>query len=136
MEIKSNIEVRFSDTDLMGIVYHGNYFNYFDIGRTELLEKLGLSYDEMIERKIMMPVLNVECKYIKSITYGDKIELFTSIDKVKGVRIYFKYKILLNKELMIEGKTSHAFVDNDMKPINMKKEHKDIWDSLKENQSE
>ncbi len=132
MEIK--VDIRFSDTDLMGIVYHGNYFNFFDIGRTELLESIGLSYDEMMKRKVMMPVINVECKYIKSITYGDDVRLITNIELVKGVRIHFNYKIMIGEELMAEGKTSHAFVNYDMVPINMKKENKDLWDKLIENQ--
>lgn len=130
MKIESNIKVRFNETDQMGIVYHGNYFSWFDIGRMNFFDALGIGYDELLEKRLMLPVIDVKCKYIKPLKYDDEFKVITSVEKVKGVRIYFKYKVMIDNEVMAKGKSTHAFVDENMIPINMRKVHEDIWNKL------
>ena len=136
VKVESNIKVRFNETDQMGIVYHGNYFSWFDIGRMDYFDNLDITYKELEDKMLLLPVIDVKCSYIKPLRYGDVFKLITSIRKIKGVRIYFEYKLMLDDELMAEGESSHAFVDEDMMPINMRRAHKDIWNKLIESQED
>lgn len=130
MKVESNISVRFNETDQMGIVYHGNYFSWFDIGRMDFFEELGVDYEEFLKRDLLLPVIDVKCKYIKPLLYGHDFKVITSVEKVKGVRIYFKYKVMVGDEVMAKGRSTHAFVDSNMVPVNMRKTHEDIWNKL------
>jgi len=114
-----SISPRYAETDQMGVIYHGNYFTYFEVARTTFFKQLGYSYKKMEERGFMLPVIDVACRYRKSIFYDDDIFIRTSVDSVKGIRIGFSYKIYrkTTDELLAEGKTFHAFVDSNMKPI-------------------
>lgn len=132
MKVESNIGVRFNETDQMGIVYHGNYFSWFDLGRMDFFKELGLGYEDFLERDLLLPVLDVECSYLKPLRYGDDFKVITSIEKIKGLRIHFNYRLVLDGELMAEGRSSHAFVDGDMMPLRMKRVHGDIWTRLLE----
>ena len=62
MEYTTSIKVRYKETDQMGVVYHGNYFTWFDIGRTEFLKKLGLVYSQLEEKGVLLPVIEANCK--------------------------------------------------------------------------
>ena len=67
--------VRYGETDQMGIVYHGNYAQYFEIGRTEWLRKIGFSYKQMEADGIMLPVISLTINYKKSARYDDLIKV-------------------------------------------------------------
>jgi len=104
--------VRYAETDQMGVVYYGNYPQYFEIGRVEALRTLGLTYKEMENRGIMLPVLKLEIKYIAPATYDDLIEIKTEIRKIPGTRITFHHEIR-NEEgkLLTIGEVQLVFVD-------------------------
>ncbi len=132
MESRLSIRTRYNETDEMGVIYHGNYFNWFDIGRMDFLEKLGLSYDLLAERKILIPIVDVYCDYIRPARYPYEIELVTKLEKLKGIRMFFAYEVYHEGELLAKARTTNSFVDFDMMPINMRREHRDLWESLKE----
>lgn len=85
--------VRYAETDQMGVVYYGNYPQFFEIGRVEALRSIGLSYKEMEARGIMLPVLKLEVKYIAPATYDDLIEIRTEIRELPSTRITFHHEI-------------------------------------------
>lgn len=124
--------VRYGETDQMGIVYHANYFIWFDIGRTEFFRALGMTYKELEEQNVLLPVIDVGCKYLVSAEYDDEIIIRTSIGKLKGVKLRYDYEIIRtgDNKLLAEGYTEHAFVDKDLKPINFKRKFRDIWDKI------
>lgn len=128
----SEIRVRYAETDQMGVVYHGNYFTWFEIGRTSFLRELGYSYKELEKKNMMLPVVNVTCDYKESAKYDDEIQIKTTILELKGVRITYQY-FLYRKEdqqLLAKGTTTHAFVDGNFKPINIKKHHPELYEVL------
>lgn len=131
-EYLSEIRVRYAETDQMGVVYHGNYFTWFEIGRTSLLRELGYSYKEMEQKDLMLPVVNVTCDYKESAKYDDEIQIKTTIKELKGVRITYQYYLYRKADLRLlaKGTTTHAFVDKGFKPINLKKHHPQIYDAL------
>jgi acyl-CoA thioester hydrolase len=106
------LRVRYGETDQMGVVYHGNYAQYFEVGRVEWLRKLGVSYKQMEESGIMLPVISLSIKYKKSARYDDVIKVKTQLVKIPSVSIEFNYEITneLN-EILATGNTSLAFID-------------------------
>ncbi len=118
----------------MGVVYHGNYFTWFDIGRTEFFRGLNMLYGQLEETGILLPVIEANCQYIKPAKYDDEIIISTKLVKLKGVRLEFEYTLRKKKDnsLIAKGRTIHAFVDKDLKPINFKKKYRQIWDLLGE----
>ena len=116
------IEPRYSETDQMGVIYHGNYFSYFEVARTNLFEKLGYSYRRIEDEGIILPVTEANCRYKKAIKYGETIVIEAEVDFIKRVTIGFNYRIYRksDEEVLATGFTHHGFVSKDLKPIRFK----------------
>lgn len=96
----------------MGVVYHGNYAQYFELGRTEWLRSLGITYKDMEISGIMLPVISLKCNFIKSALYDDVLTVETKLKKELLVKIEFDYLIRnKNKEILCTGNTVLAFMD-------------------------
>lgn len=109
---ETKIRVRYGETDQMGVVYHANYVKYFEIGRTEWLRNFGLTYKEIEEKNIIMPVISLQVNYKKSALYDEVIQVKTSLVKAPSASIEFHYEITNDKgELLANGTTILAFVD-------------------------
>lgn len=102
----------------MGVVYHGNYAQFFELGRTEWLRKLGVTYKDMEINGIMLPVISLTCNFIKSAVYDDMLTIETFLVKKPMVKIEFDYKITnQNDELICTGNSVLAFMNSKtMKP--------------------
>ncbi|MFP2994503.1 thioesterase family protein [Spongiivirga sp. MCCC 1A20706] len=106
------INVRYGETDKMGVVYHGNYPQYLELGRIEWLNKLGFSYKEMEDNGIMLPVFSLQLNYKKSARFGDVLTLKTTLKKMPTVKIEFDYEIYNQEgELLTLANTILAFID-------------------------
>lgn len=129
---ESHIEVRYKETDRMGIVYHSNYYVWFDVGRTDFLRSVGWDYKDLEEDGILFPVIETRCFYKLPSHYSDKLIVRTCIEKIKGIRITFKYKIIRETDsaVIAEGNTVHAFADQNLKPINIKKRNPELLEAL------
>lgn len=109
---KCNIRVRYGETDQMGYVYYGNYAEYYEVARVEMLRSLGTSYKDMENNGVMMPVLDLYCKYIKPGRYDENLTITVSIKEKPGIRIKFHYEIHNEQEELINiGETTLVFVD-------------------------
>lgn len=107
-----SFRVRYGETDQMGVVYHGNYPQYMEMGRVEWMRSLGISYKKMEENGIMLPVISLEMKFKKSAVYDDLLTVVTTLKKEPLVRIEFDYQIFNEaQELLVEGNTVLAFID-------------------------
>jgi len=107
-----SFRVRYGETDQMGVVYHGNYAQYLEMGRVEWLRALGISYKSMEENGIILPVISLQLKFIKSAVYDDLITVVTKLKKTPSVRIEFDYEIYNEAaELLVEANTVLAFVN-------------------------
>lgn len=108
----TKIRVRYGETDQMGYVYYGNYAEYYEVARVEMLRSLGMDYAAMESSGVMMPVLDLSCKYIKPALYDQEITIKTTIEQLPGVRIHFKYELFNPAaELINIGKTTLVFID-------------------------
>jgi len=125
-------KINYYETDKMGIVHHSNYIRFFEEARCDLLEACGLPYHLMEEKGIMSPVLGVSCKYKQHVTFGDTIEVRTYIKDFTGVKFTVAYEIY-NKEngvLCVIGESNHCFTDSNLKPLNIKKHHNDVYEKF------
>ncbi len=112
MTFENQTRVRYGETDQMGYAYYGVYAQYFEMGRVEWLRSLGVSYKSMEDSGVMLPVVNLEVKYIKPAKYDDLLTIKTTISKIPSVKIEFTYEILnQNDELLTTGYTSLVFID-------------------------
>ncbi len=110
--------IRYSETDQMGVVYHGNYAQFFELGRTEWLRSLGVTYKDMEISGIMLPVISINFKFLKSALYDDVLTIKTFLKKKPMVKIEFEYEIVnQNNELICTGSSVLAFMlSKTMKP--------------------
>lgn len=107
-----NVRVRYSETDQMGVVYHGNYAQYFEMGRVEWLRNMGVSYKWMEENGVMLPVVSLTMNYKKPARYDDLITVKTIFKSQTSVKIEFDYEIYNEqKELLTIAHCVLVFVD-------------------------
>ena len=109
--VKIEFRVRFSETDQMGVVWHGNYFSWFEMGRVEQLRRRGISYREVEERGYAFTIIHAECDYKKPARYDDLLTLATEITRITPVRIEHRYHLYRGDELLAVGKTILATLD-------------------------
>lgn len=106
------LRVRYGETDQMGVVYHGNYAQYFEVGRVEWLRKFGVSYRQMEESGIMLPVISLNINFKKSARYDDLIKVKTQLVKMPSATIEFNFEIRNDTdELLATGNTVLVFMD-------------------------
>lgn len=107
-----NVRVRYAETDQMGVVYHGNYAQYFEMGRVEWLRNLGVSYKWMEENGVMLPVVSLTMNYKRPARYDDELTVRTIFKSQKSVKIEFEYEIYnQSNELLTTGSSILVFVD-------------------------
>lgn len=118
---ETQIRVRYAETDQMGYVYYGNYATYYEVGRVESLRNLGLSYKELEDMGVMMPVLENRTRYLLPGKYDELLTVKVTIPKLPRVKILFTYEIYNeDKQLINEGETTLAFIEaQSKKPVRM-----------------
>ncbi len=126
------LTVRYAETDMMGIVHHSRYYPWFEVARTEFIKKSGMSYTEMENMGVLLPLTETGAKYYLGLKYEDEVLIKCRMVKLSVARCEFKYEVykLPEMQLMTEGRTAHGFVNRDFAPINLKKQHPDIWEKL------
>ena len=125
---ESKIRVRYAETDQMGVVHHSTYLVYFEIGRTEMLRKLGPTYRNMEDEGIMLPVISVECNFLGPARYDDELTIRTILKEVPGVKVTFFYEIVNNNIVICKGKSVLAFTDSKTrKPVRPPKWFVDLF---------
>jgi acyl-CoA thioester hydrolase len=114
----SKLRVRYAETDQMGVAYHGNYFAWFEVGRTDLLRTLGLTYRELESRDVRLPIIETHVRYRRPALYDDLLEIRTRLVDMTGVRLRFEYEVRREAEdaPLAEAMTAHAAVDAKGRP--------------------
>jgi acyl-CoA thioester hydrolase len=109
----SKIRVRYADTDQMKMAYYGNYFAYFEQGRSDLLREIGLPYPEIERMGFYLPVAEAHAKYLRPARYDDLLRVTTVCKELPQARIRIEYEVRVNDlpDLIAEGYTVHSFVN-------------------------
>ena len=113
------LDVRYYETDQMGIVHHSNYIRYFECGRTAMLKELGLPIERIEEAGVMLPVVSVECRYKTPAVLGDTLRIVTSVDEVPRARLVIRNEVYNpSDQLVCEGSVTLGFIDsNTRRPL-------------------
>ncbi|MEI3604790.1 thioesterase family protein [Pseudogracilibacillus sp. SE30717A] len=132
--MKSNvteIDVRYAETDQMGVVHHANYLVWFEVGRTNFIKQIGLNYAEMEAGEVVSPVVDVELSYKKPAKYGDTVLIKTWLEKYDGVRTTYGYHVLdANENILVTGSTVHVVVNkHTFRPVLLRKTHPE-WHAI------
>ncbi len=107
-----SFRVRYAETDQMGVVYHGNYAQYLEMGRVEWLRQFGVSYKSMEENGTMLPVISLQVNYKKPAVYDDLITVRTILKKRPSVKIEFEFEIYNELgEILANANVILAFID-------------------------
>jgi acyl-CoA thioester hydrolase len=128
------LRVRYPECDQMGVVYHANYLNWFEIGRTEMLRQSGFAYRSMEEQGVMLPVIDASLKYHKPAKYDDLVSVYTQIIELTRMRLSFAYEIRRieadGQELLVTGSTQHVWLNGDWKPVRLDKTLPEVYQAL------
>ncbi len=114
IEHEYTFRVMYPDTDQMGTVHHSNYPKYYETARWELFRSIGISYHAVEEAGYMLPVVDMKFKFLKTTHYDAKLTVKTTLTAIKGVRLWFTYKLYNeDNELINSAETGLAFVRKD-----------------------
>ena len=113
IESRTQIRVRYGETDKMGFVYYGHYALYLEVGRAEAMRQLGLSYKEMEDLGIIMPISHLEIKYVSPARYDDLLTVITTVRELPAARMHFEYEIHKPGNILVcKAKTTLAFINH------------------------
>ena len=111
------VRVRYEETDKMGIVYHANYFTWFEIARIELLDIMGCPYKSFEQDDLFLPVLGCRADFRLPAHFDDRLRIVVRIEDFPMVRIKASYEVVREEQLLATGETTHAFVTGDGKVV-------------------
>jgi acyl-CoA thioester hydrolase len=127
---ETRMRVRYSETDRMGVVYHANYFVWFEVGRVELLRQLGFSYREMEEKDgCGIAVIDARCRYKLPARYDDEVIVRTQLKYLRESLIQFEYELARASDgtVLAEGDTTHIVVDAEMKKVSLPEKYISVF---------
>lgn len=139
--VTNEIEVRYAETDQMGVVYHTNYLVWMEIGRTAFIRELGFNYADLEKEGIISPVLDIQATYKKPVRYGETAIVKTWVEEYDGIRTIYGYEILTqNGEIAVTGSSKHVCVKKDsFRPISFKRaypEWHEAYEKVKKEKAE
>lgn len=112
--VENKVEVRYQETDQMGVVYHANYLVWFEIGRNNYVKSLGLQYTDLEGLGYYSPVIDINIHYKKPLTYGQTATVKTSLKSYDGIRTVYSYEIFDEQgQLAVSGNSTHVVVRQD-----------------------
>jgi len=131
---RTEIDVRYAETDQMGVVHHSSYLVWFEVGRTNFMKQHGFNYAEMEKKEIVSPVIDVHISYKKPVIYGETVTIETWLKKYDGVRTTYGYNVVNKKsETVVFGTTEHVIVRKaDFKPVLLRKVYPSWHECYKE----
>jgi acyl-CoA thioester hydrolase len=129
---KITVRVRYADTDRMGVVYHANYFVFFESGRAELIRRLWKSYKEIEEEGLILPIIKAGCTYYYGARYDDLLTVCTRMEIFSAARLRFNYSVFKSAENtpIVEGFTVHCFTDLSGKPKRIPVQFRELYDHI------
>lgn len=117
IESRTQITVRYAETDMMGVVYHGNYLPWFEVGRTTLLKECGIVYRDLEAQGFRLPVVELGVKFSRPALYDDTVTVITRLKERPLLRIRLDYEVRRGDELLVTGFTVHTFINREGEPV-------------------
>ena len=114
---RTSVSVRYAETDMMGVVYHGSYLPWLEIGRTQLLKDHGVPYRVLEADGFFLPVVEVSLRYLRPAKYDDEVVVTTILREKPSLRIRMEYELHRDVELIATATSLHVFIDRSGKPV-------------------
>lgn len=120
------VRVRYAETDQMGVVYHSNYLIWFEVGRVAMLRQLGLTYREMEQDGMNLPVAEAKCRYKHPAHYDDELLIRTHLAQMRPSLLRFEYEIVRQADglLLTTGETTHIVAGRDMRRTHLTEKYR------------
>jgi acyl-CoA thioester hydrolase len=127
----AKIEVRYAETDQMGVVYHANYLVWCEIGRTRFIEDIGFKYAQLEEEGILSPVVNVQFSYKYPAKYGETVEVRTWVEDYNSVKVTYGYEIVNEAgKVCVTGTSEHVCVTKEsFRPVSIKRKYPSLHEA-------
>jgi acyl-CoA thioester hydrolase len=128
---ETKLRVRYAETDKMGVVYYGNYYIYFEVGRVEYMRERGVNYREMeLQDDSFIVVAESKCRYRRPARYDDPLRIRTRVLEAKRRTIHFGYEIVHDEtgELLATGETIHVVCDSNGRPKSLPEKYSRYFD--------
>ena len=123
--------VQYYETDKMGITHHSNYVRWMEEARVDFLSQIGWDFAKLEEMGIVSPVLSVSCDYKKPTVFSEKVNITVSVKEFKGVKLFLAYEMKNeNGDLVCLGTSSHAFFGTDGRPLRMKQDYPELFNTM------
>ena len=124
--------VYYYETDKMAIVHHSNYIRWFEEARVDFLRQIGLPFEKIEERGLLVPVLGISARYLLPFRYGDVFQIHIKVVSFTGLKFSIAYEVYHKEtgKLHVTGTSEHGFVDSEMKPVRLKREYPDIYEAF------
>lgn len=133
MRCETKIVARYAETDQMGIIHHSVYPVWYEAARTDFIKYAGITYTQLEKMGVMLPLSELTCRYFRPVHYEDEVTIVTETLSLRAAKITFRYRVILNGELMAEGTTTHGFVSSEtFRPVNLKKLMPEFYEKLSE----
>jgi acyl-CoA thioester hydrolase len=127
------VRVRYAETDQMGVVYHGNYFVWFEVGRVELMRALGVEYKRMeIEDDCRLVVADAKCRYHHSAQYDQVLRIRTRISESRNRLIKFCYDVIRDSDgkVLANGETTHVICGSNGRPKTLPEKYRSVFNPI------
>ena len=125
--------VNYYETDQMAIVHHSNYIRWFEEARLDFLDQVGLNYRQLEETGLIVPVVDVSCRYHVSARYDDLLDIYAILTEFNGVKMCYRYEVRFHDTgvLAADGTSSHCFLDEQRRPIVLRRRLPEVDARLK-----
>ena len=125
------VQVRYAETDQMGVVYHANYFIWFELGRTAFLDQLGWNYAEFEESGTVSPVTDIQASFRRPVKYGEHVQIRTWVESYDGLRVTYGYEITTEQHgVCVSGTSQHVCVRMDtFRPTSIRRSHPELHEA-------
>lgn len=122
LKSSTTVRVRFAETDAMSVVYHGNYFTWFECARITMMDEIGLPYSVLHAKDYHLPVIEAWIKYLYPAKFDDLVTIHATVKEMPAVKIRIDYDVECNGKLLCQAYTVHAFVNGRGMPVKPDKE--------------
>ncbi len=129
---RTNLTVRYAETDKMGIMHHSRYYPWFEVARGDFIKKYGGSYAELEASGVLMPLTESHSKYISGLKYDENAYVLCKLTELSAARCKFEYEVYRegDEKPVNIGYTKHGFVDEAFRAVNLKKKNPEAWNLL------
>lgn len=122
--------VNYYETDKMNIVHNSNYLRYFEEARLDFMKQINCSYEEIEAEGLIIPILDAYVKYDSPLKYGDSFTVRVKLTEFNGIKLKFEFAVIKNEQTVAEGYTSSCFVNQNFRPISIKRKFPKLYKSF------